>query len=180
MNFNYFISETVFDFILGAVELVASDGWRLLPHYRFEPATGLWRHAGGTAEPPMSLRDVRFADGGMTWPSHRRTEPESALAGYLDGGAPAARRPAAAGDRARARSSSTRTSRRCAGSRCPPRWPGARRGHDDPNDCSAQNRPKTQPGNTAISDRRDEAEDAGGERRATVRHARAAGAPPGS
>ena len=31
----------------------------------------------------MSLRDVRFDDGGMTWPSHRRTAPESALAGYL-------------------------------------------------------------------------------------------------
>ena len=47
VNFNYFISEAVFEFILEAVELVASDGWRLLPHYRFEPATGLWRHAGG-------------------------------------------------------------------------------------------------------------------------------------
>ena len=31
VNFNYFISEAVFDFILGAVEIVASDGWRLLP-----------------------------------------------------------------------------------------------------------------------------------------------------
>ena len=48
VNFNYFISEPVFEFILDAVELVASDGWRLLPHYRFEPATGLWQHAGGT------------------------------------------------------------------------------------------------------------------------------------
>jgi len=84
VNFNYFISEAVFAFILDAVELVASDGWRLLPHYRFEPATGLWQHAGGTVEPPMSLRDVRYDDGRMTWPSHRRTEPEIALAGYLD------------------------------------------------------------------------------------------------
>ncbi len=64
VNFNYFISETVFDFILGAVELVASDGWRLLPHYRFEPATGLWRHAAGTAEAPMSLRDVSWTTAG--------------------------------------------------------------------------------------------------------------------
>ena len=40
VNFNYFISEAVFEFILGAVELVASDGWRLLPHYRFEPDSG--------------------------------------------------------------------------------------------------------------------------------------------
>ncbi len=46
VNFNYFISETVFEFILGAVELIASDGWRLIPQYAFEPATGLWRHAG--------------------------------------------------------------------------------------------------------------------------------------
>jgi hypothetical protein len=83
VNFNYFISETVFEFILAAVELVASDGWRLLPHYQFEPASGLWQHAGGTAEPPLSLRDIRYDDGRMTYPSHHRTEPESALAGYL-------------------------------------------------------------------------------------------------
>ncbi len=83
VNFNYFISEAVFAFILDAVELVASDGWRLLPHYRFEPETGLWHHAAGTVEPPMSLRDVRYDDGRMSWPSHRRTEPETALAGYL-------------------------------------------------------------------------------------------------
>ena len=56
VNFNYFISEAVFDFILSAVELVATDGWRLLPLYGFEPSTGLWSHAGGAgrtpAEPP--------------------------------------------------------------------------------------------------------------------------------
>ena len=48
VNFNYFISETVFDYILDAVELVARDGWRLLPQYRFDPATGLWQHVGPT------------------------------------------------------------------------------------------------------------------------------------
>ena len=84
VNFNYFISEAVFDFILSAVELVATDGWRLLPLYRFEPATGLWSHAGGAAEPPLSLHDVEFGADGMRWPSHRHTEPESRLADYLD------------------------------------------------------------------------------------------------
>ena len=84
VNFNYFISEPVFEFILAAVELVASDGWRLLPHYGFEPASAMWRHVGGTAEPPLSLRDVSFRGGTMRWPSHRRTEPESRLAGYVD------------------------------------------------------------------------------------------------
>ena len=44
VNFNYFISEAVFDYLVGAVALVARDGWRLLPWYRFDPATGMWRH----------------------------------------------------------------------------------------------------------------------------------------
>ena len=54
VNFNYFISEAVFEFILDAVDLVATDGWRLLPDYAFEPATGLWRHRPAVPEPPAS------------------------------------------------------------------------------------------------------------------------------
>ena len=84
VNFNYFISEAVFEFILRAVEIVASDGWRLLPDYRFETSTGIWRHAGGLARSPMSLRDISYAGGRMNWPQHRHAEPESALAGYLE------------------------------------------------------------------------------------------------
>ncbi len=60
VNFNYFISETVFQFILDAVELVATDGWRLLPDYRFEAATGMWRHRAGRPHPPASLGDIRY------------------------------------------------------------------------------------------------------------------------
>ena len=84
VNFNYFISEAVFEFILAAVEIVASDGWRLLPLYRFEASTGLWSHADGAGEPPLSLLDVAFDADGMHWPAHRRTEPESRLTEYLD------------------------------------------------------------------------------------------------
>jgi selenocysteine lyase/cysteine desulfurase len=84
VNFNYFISEAVFEFILGAVDLVASEGWRLLPDYRFEPSTGMWRHRAGLPEPPLSLRDVSYADGRMTYPAHRHREPEARLDGYLD------------------------------------------------------------------------------------------------
>jgi selenocysteine lyase/cysteine desulfurase len=83
VNFNYFISEAVFEFLLDAVDLVAREGWRLLPDYRFEPSTGLWLHRDGRPEPPASLRDVSYAGGRMTWPAHRYTEPESRLRGYL-------------------------------------------------------------------------------------------------
>ncbi len=83
VNFNYFISEAVFEYILEAVDLVATHGWRLLPQYGFEPASGLWRHAAGPAEPPLSLRDVRYEAGRMVYRAHRHREPETRLADYL-------------------------------------------------------------------------------------------------
>ncbi|MGH2407227.1 MAG: aminotransferase class V-fold PLP-dependent enzyme [Candidatus Limnocylindrales bacterium] len=83
VNFNYFISEPVFDFIVDAVDLVARESWRLLPQYRFELATGIWRHAGGLVEPPLSLHDVGYGSGAMHYAAHRHREPESRLAEYL-------------------------------------------------------------------------------------------------
>jgi selenocysteine lyase/cysteine desulfurase len=83
VNFNYFISEAVFEFILEAVDLVARDGWRLLPDYAFDPVTGMWRHRAGRPEPPLSLSDIGYRDGRMAYASHRHREPESRLADYL-------------------------------------------------------------------------------------------------
>ncbi len=84
VNFNYFISEEVFDYIVRAVHLVAEQGWRLLPCYTFDPATARWRHVDGRLEAPMSLHDVSYADGTCTYPSHRSKAPEATLASYLD------------------------------------------------------------------------------------------------
>jgi len=83
VNFNYFIDEAVFAYILDAVELVARHGWRLLPHYRMDPATGLWHHVGRQAEAPLSLHDISYTAQGMAYEQHRRQEPASAFAGYL-------------------------------------------------------------------------------------------------
>lgn len=83
VNFNYFISEAVFDFILQAVQMIAEQGWRLLPHYDFDPHSGLWTHRMGIAEPPMSLLDLSYADGTLSYDLHRSTEPESVLTDYL-------------------------------------------------------------------------------------------------
>ena len=83
LNFNYFISERVFEFILEAVHMVANDGWRLLPHYDFDPLTGLWTNQEGVAEPPMSLRSLSYDDGEPVMDLHRATEPEDVLPDYL-------------------------------------------------------------------------------------------------
>lgn len=85
VNFNYFISEAVFDYIVQAVELVADFGWKLVPQYRFSLETGLWRHERGPVEPPLRLADVGYdVEGRLVYPRHDDTAPESALAGYLD------------------------------------------------------------------------------------------------
>jgi selenocysteine lyase/cysteine desulfurase len=84
VNFNYFISPTVFDYVVEAVTLVARHGWRLLPDYRFEPETGLWKHRRAAAEPPLRLSHVTYdADGVMCYPRHDDRAPDSALPGYL-------------------------------------------------------------------------------------------------
>jgi selenocysteine lyase/cysteine desulfurase len=84
VNFNYFITDTVFEYVLAAVHLVAAEGWKLLPHYEFEPHTGVWQHVGGRAEAPLSLYDVSYESGRLAYPRRHSTEPESALARYLD------------------------------------------------------------------------------------------------
>ena len=85
VSFNYFISDTVFEYIVRAVAMVAEHGYKLLPQYRFSLETGLWRHENGPVEPPMRLSQLAFdADGNLTFPRHNDTAPESVLAGYLD------------------------------------------------------------------------------------------------
>ena len=84
VNFNYFISEPVFRYVVDAVGLLADLGWALIDDYLFDPVTGLWRHRAGPVEPPLRLTDLRFdEDGVLTYPHTRVTAPETALAGYL-------------------------------------------------------------------------------------------------
>ncbi len=84
VSFNYFISEATFDYIVQAVDLVARHGWLLLPEYRFNPTTGLWRHKAGVVEPPLRLSQLRYdAQGRLRWPSRHERAPESALSEYL-------------------------------------------------------------------------------------------------
>jgi selenocysteine lyase/cysteine desulfurase len=87
VNFNYFISDTVFEYLLEAVRLVARHGWRLLGDYDFDVASGRWTHKRGPVEPPLRLGQVIFDGGRMTYPQHEDRASESALAGYLVDGA---------------------------------------------------------------------------------------------
>ena len=84
INFNYFISEPVFRYLVQAVHLTAEFGHRLLPLYTFDASSGLWQHRIGPVEPPLRLNQLRYDDlGRLTYPVHDDRAPESALTEYL-------------------------------------------------------------------------------------------------
>jgi selenocysteine lyase/cysteine desulfurase len=83
VNFNYFISEETFAFILAAVQWVAEKGWMLLPYYRFDPVHGTWVHRHFESSSVLRLTDLKYVHGRLSWRSRHATEPEWALEGYL-------------------------------------------------------------------------------------------------
>ena len=83
VNFNYFISEEVFQFIIAAVDLLAREGWRFLPHYTFDPVTGIWRHREARPGQALRLADISYQTGKMSYRARHSTEPESAFGEYL-------------------------------------------------------------------------------------------------
>ncbi len=87
VNFNYFISDAVADYIVDAVRLVARDGWRVLGDYVFDTVTGLWRHRDGVVTPPLSLHDISYAGGSVSMPTNEATGGVELLAEHLRDGA---------------------------------------------------------------------------------------------
>jgi selenocysteine lyase/cysteine desulfurase len=60
LNFNYFISESEFDYLLSAIELVAKHAWQVLPYYDFDVASGVWRFQNEARLLPASLEGLAF------------------------------------------------------------------------------------------------------------------------
>ena len=88
VNFNYFLSDTVADYVIDAVRLVARDGWRLLGDYLFDPESGRWRHRDGVVEPPIRLQDIVYGDDGtISMPHSDARGGEDLLAEHLRDGA---------------------------------------------------------------------------------------------
>lgn len=55
------ISDTRLEYLIEAVDLVATSGYRLPGDYRFDPRTGLWRHRAGPAPRlPPARRPVEW------------------------------------------------------------------------------------------------------------------------
>lgn len=84
INFNYFFSDIVVDYIISAVRFVAQRGHLFLGDYSFDPDTGMWHHRNGPIEPALRFQDISYNDEGkMVYPLRTDLAPESALAQYL-------------------------------------------------------------------------------------------------
>ncbi|KAJ8524525.1 hypothetical protein ON010_g16592 [Phytophthora cinnamomi] len=44
MSFPYFMSTAELEYVLAAVNFVATDGWKFLPQYKFNHKSGVWKH----------------------------------------------------------------------------------------------------------------------------------------
>jgi selenocysteine lyase/cysteine desulfurase len=84
VNLNYFIDDETAAYIIDAVALLADAGRALLPFYRFDPASGLWRHRAGLVVPPLSLHDISYEGATMTYATRPRRTLAGGLAEYLE------------------------------------------------------------------------------------------------
>ena len=83
VNFNYFLQDETFEFLLEAISLVSRLGWRLLPEYDFCPLTGNWTHRGAHAKRPMRLVDISYASGVQEYEARTRATSGPGLAETL-------------------------------------------------------------------------------------------------
>ena len=62
LNFNYFLDEATFEYLVRAVELVAEYGGRLLPYYQFDAEAGVWRYQAVRIPLATRLSDLDFSE----------------------------------------------------------------------------------------------------------------------
>jgi selenocysteine lyase/cysteine desulfurase len=84
VNFNYFIGEDAFRYVVEAVHLIAENGYRLLPEYSFDPSTGLWRHRECPPAPAVRLSEVTYSEGALQYPASEPSVPAASLQDCLD------------------------------------------------------------------------------------------------
>jgi selenocysteine lyase/cysteine desulfurase len=83
VNFNYFISEAVFNYIVDAVDWIGREGWRFLQDYEFCETTARWKHRNGDRRPPASLEDLDYQTGTLKYEPRGRRTPLLDLKDYL-------------------------------------------------------------------------------------------------
>jgi len=83
INFNYFIDEETYQYLVGAIQLVAAHGWRLLPFYHFDQVSGVWRYQDKRIPLFSDLNDIHKVAMGETLVQDSARYSVNDLAGFL-------------------------------------------------------------------------------------------------
>ncbi|XP_050297655.1 uncharacterized protein LOC126737017 isoform X2 [Anthonomus grandis grandis] len=72
----YFINDAELAFVMEAVKMVATEGWKLLPQYVVDLETAEWRHHTNAVQKDRKwLSSIRYVDGKMTMNERRTSGP---------------------------------------------------------------------------------------------------------
>lgn len=81
----YFISDSELAFVMEAIKMVATEGWKLLPQYIVDLETGEWRHYSNSVSKDRKwISSIRYIDGKMTMNERRISGPGLFPQNYSD------------------------------------------------------------------------------------------------
>lgn len=74
INLNYFLPAEELDYVLKSIEFIAEYGWMFLPHYQFEPETGIWVNREEKESRVRSwLGQIDYSSGVMNYRTHAQS-----------------------------------------------------------------------------------------------------------
>ncbi|KAF5305900.1 hypothetical protein FQR65_LT07511 [Abscondita terminalis] len=81
----YFVNDSELAFVMEAIKMVATEGWKLLPQYVVDLETGEWRHYSNSVSKDRKwLSSIRYIDGKMTMNERRVSGPGLFPQNYSD------------------------------------------------------------------------------------------------
>ena len=74
INLNYFLPAEELEYVLKSIEFIAEYGWMFLPHYQFEPETGIWVNREEKESRVRSwLGQIDYSSGAMSYRTHAQS-----------------------------------------------------------------------------------------------------------
>jgi len=74
INLNYFLPAEELHYVLKSIEFIAEYGWMFLPHYQFEPETGIWVNREEKESRVRSwLGQIDYSSGAMIYRTHAQS-----------------------------------------------------------------------------------------------------------
>ena len=83
LGFNYFFDDETVDYIISAVDMIATHGWKLLPFYSFNEHTGIWRHKNTPKTVQPCLNNISYQKNQMDFLTSRSDDEQKSMEEYL-------------------------------------------------------------------------------------------------